>query len=297
MSNTLDTARRTLFQSLSGRVLSFSDHPVGTASKKQVVEAASNADFGNRASLEISNAVVEQILGGRPRGAKLPAQTLGDLFEKSIASYLRTTFLPLGHLRPGKWEIMHVTARSDDVVSAYEQYGHLKDLANYCRQHRELAAALGNDYGISPDIVVVRTPETDNEINRLGRFLGKNRATRSPLRSANNSSPILHACVSCKFTLRSDRSQNARSEALNLIRNRKGRTPHILVVTAECLPSRLASLALGTGDIDCLYHIALPELERALSSLDHPDAQDLLGTMLVGRRIRDISDLPLDLAV
>ena len=197
MSNTLDTARRTLFQSLSGRVLSFSDHPVGTASKKQVVEAASNADFGNRASLEISNAVVEQILGSRPRGAKLPAQTLGDLFEKSIASYLRTTFLPLGHLRPGKWEIMHVTARSDDVVSAYEQYAHLKDLANYCRQHRELAAALGNDYGISPDIVVVRTPETDDEINRLGRFLGKNRATRSPLRSANNSSPILHACVSC----------------------------------------------------------------------------------------------------
>ena len=97
--------------------------------------------------------------------------------------------------------------------------------------------------------------------------------------------------------MRSDRSQNARSEALNLIRNRKGRTPHILVVTAECLPSRLASLALGTGDIDCLYHIALPELERAVNSLDHPDAQDLLGTMLVGRRIRDISDLPLDLAV
>ena len=143
----------------------------------------------------------------------------------------------------------------------------------------------------------MRTPETDDEINRLGRFLGKDHATRSPLRSANNSSPILHACVSCKFTLRSDRSQNARSEALNLIRNRKGRTPHILVVTAECLPSRLASLALGTGDIDCLYHIALPELERAVNSLDHPDAQDLLGTMLVGRRIRDISDLPLDLAV
>lgn len=147
MSSTLDTARRTLFQSLSGRVLTFSGHPVGAASKKESVEAASNADFGNRASLEISNAVVEQILGSRPRGAKLPAQTLGDLFEKSIASYLRTTFLPPGHLRPGKWEIMHVTARSDDVVSAYEQYGHLKDLANFCRQHKELAAALGNDYG------------------------------------------------------------------------------------------------------------------------------------------------------
>ncbi len=37
----------------------------------------------------------------------------------------------------------------------------------------------------------------------------------------------------------SDRAQNTRSEALNLIRNRKGRLPHIVVVTEEPSPSRL----------------------------------------------------------
>ncbi len=76
----------------------------------------------------------------------------------------------------------------------------------------------------------------------------------------NGGLPILHASVSAKWTMRSDRAQNSRTEALGLIRNRKGHLPHIVVVTGEPLPSRLASLALGTGDIDCMYHFALCQL-------------------------------------
>lgn len=34
--------------------------------------------------------------------------------------------------------------------------------------------------------------------------------------------PYDHASISAKFTMRSDRAQNSRTEALNLIRNRKG---------------------------------------------------------------------------
>jgi len=89
----------------------------------------------------------------------------------------------------------------------------------------------------------------------------------------------------------------ARSEALNLIRNRKGRLPNIMVVTAEPTPSRLASIALGTGDIDCVYHFALYELQATLRTLDMQDAEDLLAVMVNGKRLKDISDLPLDLAV
>jgi hypothetical protein len=107
----------------------------------------------------------------------------------------------------------------------------------------------------------------------------------------------VHAIVSCKWTLRSDRAQNARSEALNVIRNRKGRTPHIAVVTGEPVPSRLASLALGTGDIDMVYHFALPELIEAVESANGRDAINLLDALITGNRLRDISDLPLDLAV
>ena len=107
----------------------------------------------------------------------------------------------------------------------------------------------------------------------------------------------MHASISCKWTIRSDRAQNARSEALNLIRNRKGRLPNIMVVTAEPTPSRLASIALGTGDIDCVYHFALYELQATLRALDMQDAEDLLAVMVNGKRLKDISDLPLDLAV
>jgi hypothetical protein len=110
------------------------------------------------------------------------------------------------------------------------------------------------------------------------------------------SKPILHASVSCKWTMRSDRAQNARSEALNLIGNRKGRTPHIAVVVGEPLPSRISSLALGTGEFDCLYHFALYELRKAVEESGEREAINMLDDLVKGKRLKDISDLPLDLA-
>ena len=117
------------------------------------------------------------------------------------------------------------------------------------------------------------------------------------IRKVNGGKPLLHASVSAKYTMRSDRAQNSRTEALNLIRNRKGHLPHIVVVTAEPMPNRLASLALGTGDIDCVYHFALYELLRAVKEVGSEDAIELLDTLVSGKRLKDISDLPLDLAV
>lgn len=69
------------------------------------------------------------------------------------------------------------------------------------------------------------------------------------------------------------------------------------MVTAEPLPSRIASIALGTGDIDCVYHFALYELMAAVREADLEDAGEMLRIMVEGKRLRDISDLPLDLAV
>ena len=82
---------------------------------------------------------------------------------------------------------------------------------------------------------------------------------------------------------------------MNLVRNRKGQLPHIVVITAEPTPGRIASLALGTGDIDCVYHFALYELRNALIMQDREEVLELLDTMIEGKRLRDISDLPLDL--
>ena len=115
--------------------------------------------------------------------------------------------------------------------------------------------------------------------------------------------PIVRRYRGCQMhregdrTIRSDRAQNSRSESLNLIRNRKGRLPHIAVITAEPLPSRIASIALGTGDIDCVYHFARYELQATLQELGLENALELMAIMVNGGRLKDIADLPLDLAV
>jgi len=148
---------------------------------------------------------------------------------------------------------------------------------------------------------MARRPVSDQEINQREEVLAAedSLAQLSPLREINYDPayPILHASISCKWTIRSDRVQNSRAEALNLVRNRKGNLPHIVTVTAEPMPTRIAALALGTGDLDCVYHFALPELQDSISAIDNEDQMDMLKTLIAGRRLRDISDLPFDLAV
>jgi len=159
------------------------------------------------------------------------------------------------------------------------------------------AALLGSDYIVTPDIVITRETEDDTVINAPGMLVDERYARLASLRRMNNSLPLLHASISCKWTIRSDRAQNSRTEALNLVRNRKGHLPHVVVVTGEPLPSRVASIALGTGDIDCVYHFALLELRETLAELAFSDAQEMLEIMVGGKRLKDIADLPLDLAV
>jgi hypothetical protein len=54
---------------------------------------------------------------------------------------------------------------------------------------------------------------------------------------------------------------------------------------------------MGTGDIDCVYHFALTEMEQTLKELNNQDQLDIFETMVEGKRLRDISDLPFDLSV
>ena len=264
-----------------------------TINSKGVV---SNADGSNRASIAIAGGIAE-LLKAETISERMAGQTSGNQFEGICADFVRHTFLKLGHLRPGLWDVHQVTGRNRLEIAKYEQYSHLVALDRAAKSDSELAAALGSDYTITPDIVVVRETEEDERINEQGRLIDDGVTTLASLRKKNSGLPLLHASISCKWTIRSDRAQNARSEALNLVRNRKGRLPHIMVVTAEPTPSRLASIALGTGDIDCVYHFALYELQETVKRLGMDDAADLLAVMVNGDRLKDISDLPLDLAV
>ena len=49
--------------------------------------------------------------------------------------------------------------------------------------------------------------------------------------------------------------------------------------------------------MDCVYHFALPKLQQAVAAEGNEDSQESLKILVEGKRFRDISDLPLDLAV
>lgn len=256
---------------------------------------ASNADKSSRLSKAIAMGIAEKL--GAHELSKAEGQTIGANFENACKDFLNNTFLLLQNLRPGKWYVEKLGNRNSIKTSSFVQYEHLDYLESLIKEDSQLATCIGNDYIVAPDVIIYRMPESDSVIN-AARFVVNDECSKlAVLRSQNNQLPILHASVSAKWTMRSDRAQNSRTEALGLIRNRNGHLPHIVVITGEPLPSRLASLALGTGDIDCLYHIALYELLESVKSIGAEDSLELLDILISGKRLKDISDLPLDLAV
>lgn len=255
----------------------------------------SNADKSSELSKFIARHIAAS-LSAEERD-KTQGQTSGAKFEQVNMEFLTDTFPKLQNLRPGKWHIEKLGNRSHIKTSNFAQYSHLQSLNEYIRQNAELAASLGNDYMVAPDVVVFREPEADEVINEKTCIVDDTTARHCDIRKKNGGLPILHASISAKWTIRSDRAQNSRTEALGLIRNRKGHLPHIVVVTGEPLPSRIASIALGTGDIDCVYHFALPELQNAVKASGAEDSIEILKILVEGKRLKDISDLPLDLTV
>lgn len=255
----------------------------------------SNADKSSRLSVAIAKGIADKLQADVQ--SKILGQTSGALFEGINMAFLEETFPFLQNLRPGKWHVDKLGNRNPIKTSSFAQYEHLDYLSTLTKADPKLAASLGNDYMVAPDVVIYRETEPDDVINKDEVIVDDFFCLRADLRKKNGGLPLLHASVSAKWTIRSDRAQNSRTEALGLVRNRKGRLPHIVVVTAEPLPSRLASIALGTGDIDCVYHFALPELVETVSGLQAEDAREMLNILIEGKRLKDISDLPLDLAI
>lgn len=262
---------------------------------------ASNADTSSRGSKAIARKIVDILINEHHHVVneveKISGQTLGKQFEILTMEFLKETFPKLQDLRPGQWTILQLGNNNKLKVSDFSQYEHLAYLNALTSKNAQLSAALGNDYLVAPDVVIYRELYEDDEINRSLPVVDQDVGRMADIRKLNGGKPVLHASVSAKFTMRSDRAQNSRTEALNLIRNRKGHLPHIVVVTAEPMPNRIASLALGTGDIDCVYHFALYELIRAVQEVGSEDAIETLDTLVQGKRLKDISDLPLDLTV
>ena len=255
----------------------------------------SNADRSSNLSIAIAQGITRRLMANEQE--KTVGQTVGTKFELLNMEFIEATFPYLQNLRPGKWHITKLGNRNSIKTSSFAQYEHLDYLSQLTKEDARLAASMGNDYMVAPDVVVYRDTEPDEVINEQQVIVDETVSCLSDIRKTCGGLPILHASVSAKWTMRSDRAQNSRTEALGLIRNRKGRLPHIVVVTGEPMPARIASLALGTGDIDCVYHFALNELVDSVNEVGAEDSIELLKILISGKRLKDISDLPLDLAV
>jgi NgoMIV restriction enzyme len=255
---------------------------------------ASNADRSNGPSVRIAASIYDQLCtASMAASEKLAGQTAGTNFEIICSNFISASFAQLKHLRPGEWLVGRDGVQGKAGVADFEQYAHLAKLESVAAKDSELRAILGSDYLIKPDVLIARLAIDDKVINAERTLVDEKVATKTPIRKSNSNKLLLHATISCKWTMRSDRAQNARTEALNLMKNRKGRVPHISVITAEPTPGRIASLAFGTGEIDCVYHFALDELVRAVENDKMDDGT--LSAMIDGNRLRDIADLPFDL--
>lgn len=222
------------------------------------------ADVDNAASLTLARAVLAELglpdpnFSSDPPLCDVPASPGGPL-EEYVRAYLADELPRLDPSR--RWEV-----RRGVGITAYAQYQHLTSLTHAIAGDPNLRVTLGTDYLITPDVTVGLhgTP------------------TPTP-------HPWLHAAVACKWTIRSDRVQNIRHENSNMIKHRRGRLPHLVTVTAEPLPSRLASIARGTGEVDATYHIAFPELNRAVHEHGGAGQRDEWAEVTGQGRLRDFA--------
>ena len=171
---------------------------------------ASNADTSSSGSKAISRRMVDIFAQEQNHtvltGGKISGQTLGKQFELHTMEFLQNTFPHLQSVRPGNWTIMQLGNNSRLQTSDFAQYEHLSYLNALTRENAVLAAALGNDCLVAPDIVVYRDLYEDEEINAGQLLVDSSICRMADIRKANGGRPILHASISAKYTMRSDRA-------------------------------------------------------------------------------------------
>lgn len=104
--------------------------------------------------------------------------------------------------------------------------------------------------------------------------------------------------LSLKWSLRTDRAQDCRSQGAKLSALRRGRMPHFAAVTMEPRPYMLNLLGGGSGDVDCVYHLHLPALQAAIDEVygnrtDKTSQRIVAGfqRLVEQRRVRDYDEL------
>lgn len=238
----------------------------GAGNKLGWERVPNNADVDNRESLQLAASMLESLAVHAGQELPAPTPSPGALLEEA-------TRVDLERELRSRQSARHWTVRRGAFITDYSQYAHLLYLNQLVIDNPTLSVTIGQDYLIRPDVVIGL--EGVPTVNGL---------------------PLLHAAVSCKWTIRSDRVQNIRHENNQMVRHRRGRQPHLVAVTVEPLPSRLAAIARGTGEVDAVYHIAYEELDAAVRASNNI-RQQAAWTEITGQgRLLDYNMLGMHLA-
>lgn len=230
------------------------------------------ADVGSVPSLQLAGHVYDAlgVVRETTRALEDSAEVnkaSGTLLERAVEKDMAAALPALDGGRV--WMVTH-----QGTASRYAQFEHLNALQRLFEEQPALRATLDRDYQVSTD-VYVGVAHPDDAMAR----------------------PFLHAAISCKWTIRSDRVQNVRHEFATLVRNRRGRLPHLVLVTAEPLPKRLISIARGTGEVDTVYHLMFDELDAAVAAMASAEQRAVWAEMVEQRRLRPYSALARDLVL
>ena len=142
------------------------------------------ADVDSAESMRIAAGVLDALGVPRDEASEVPKDPGGPL-EQAVCDQLRAA-LP-GYRTGRDWLV-----RRDQVITGFDQYAHLKEVHALVRASPQLRISVGMDYLIKPDVTVGLAGV------RTGSGL-----------------PPLHAAISCKWTIRSDRVQNIKHNCLH----------------------------------------------------------------------------------
>ncbi|WP_407320112.1 NgoMIV family type II restriction endonuclease [Isoptericola halotolerans] len=229
------------------------------------------ADTASATSMTLAAAVIDNLGVARGRASDVPRDP-GAALEQMTRDDLSARLNAATSER--SWAVECGT-----LISRFEQYRHLDALDRLVRSQPELRVTIGMDYLIKPDVTV-----------------GIASSSADAVAGGSAVETFLHAVVSCKWTIRSDRVQNIRHEFGQMIRHRRGRQPHLVTLTAEPLPTRLASIARGTGEVDATYHLAFDALDHAVAEVGNREQQDAWRECVEQGRLKSYAELAPTLA-
>lgn len=262
------------------------------------------SDASEAFSVELGQALFES-LGVSPEARG--SEPTGDPFSKKVSAELSAALLARGSTLSVKPEL---------ALNEFEQFRHVGALrtmrAEPSREYVKAWSKLNsfvrgrlNDQALarfeilSEAVEAAISAETESRrllLEEVGDESLLNLDVTASRQRPGPRSPTLEIGLSLKWSLRTDRAQDCRSQGAKMASLRRGRMPHFAVVTMEPRPYMLNLLGGGSGEVDCVYHLALPALSVAIEQVcagnsRRRGALDTFNRLVAQRRLRDWDEL------